>query len=93
MAFPNAPTLGERYYTHTQTWEWDGANWVQVYGVDDSAMVRVNPDEPIPSSALAGDGLVYIRDDELSVTIGASTAVAVEEIDDPYPAIIFTLGL
>ena len=46
MAFPANPTLGNRYYTHTQTWEWDGAAWRQVYGVDDSALQRVNPDEP-----------------------------------------------
>ena len=46
MAFPPSPILGDRHYTHTQTWEWDGANWVQVFGIDDSAILRVNPDEP-----------------------------------------------
>lgn len=46
MAFPVNPTVGDRYYTHTQNWEWDGGNWQQIYGVDDSAILRVNPDEP-----------------------------------------------
>lgn len=61
MAFPANPTLGERYYTHTQTWEWSGSEWVQVYGVDDSAITRINPDEPTGAlfgPALAGVALV-----------------------------------
>ncbi len=48
MAFPLNPTVGDRHYTHTQTWEWDGVDWVQEFGVDDSAVLRVNPDEPVP---------------------------------------------
>ena len=66
MAFPSNPTLGDRHYTHTQTWEWSGSAWVQVYGVDDSALQRVNPDEPagqiIGSNAAALAGYPIIAD-------------------------------
>ena len=66
MAFPSTPTLGDRYYTHTQTWEWSGSAWVQVYGVDDSSILRINPDEPagqiIGSNAAALAGYPIIAD-------------------------------
>ena len=66
MAFPASPTLGQRHYTHTQTWEWSGSSWARVYGVDDSAIVRVHPDEPagqiIGSNAAALAGYPIIAD-------------------------------
>lgn len=59
MAFPANPSPGDRYYTHTQSWQWSGSAWTQVYGVDDSVIQRVNPDEPAgqiigPSAAAIG---------------------------------------
>jgi len=64
MSFPAAQAIGDRHYTHTQTWEWTGSEWVQVYGVDDSSILRTNPDEPtgqfigLSAEALAGHQII-----------------------------------
>lgn len=89
MAFPSTPTLGDRYYTHTQTWEWSGSAWVQVYGVDDSSILRTNPDEPtgqiigLSAAALAGYPIIAdtpAENDLLRFNSGAWRTVQQTEI-------------
>ena len=66
MAFPANPTTGDCYYTHTQTWEWSGTAWGLVYDIDDSAILRVNPDEP--TGVPAGVNAVLLAGIRLSVS-------------------------